>query len=57
MGAFLYRCPATSQMVQAFVADAPDEQETYVQVRCMACRYSHLVNPKSGRVAGNPDEN
>jgi hypothetical protein len=55
MPPFLYRCPNTSDNVQAWVADEDDDL-TYVQVTCLACAQAHLVNPKSGRVLGAVDD-
>jgi len=57
MRPFLYRCPATGLSVQSFVADAaPDDDaangESYESVTCIACKLTHLVNPKSGKVLG-----
>ncbi len=57
MPPFLYRCPNTSDNVQAWVADDPEDEDlTYVQVTCLACAQAHLVNPKSGKVLGADDE-
>jgi hypothetical protein len=55
MHAFLFRCPSTGLNVQGFVADDPkpdDDAETYETVTCQACTRIHLVNPKTGDVAG-----
>jgi hypothetical protein len=53
MGPFLYRCPRVGQNVQGFVADDADgAKDTYVQVNCLACRLPHLVNPRTGKLAG-----
>jgi hypothetical protein len=57
MPPFLYRCPNTSDNVQAWVADDPEDEDlTYVQVTCLACAQVHVVNPKSGRVLGAVDD-
>lgn len=60
MTAFIFRCPATGYSVQGLVQDfvqgaAPDEiadADTYQAVKCTACARTHLVNPKTGKVAG-----
>jgi len=56
MPPFLYRCPNTGYNIQAFDADNPEEDHTYVQVTCLACAQVHLVNPKTGKVLGAEDE-
>jgi hypothetical protein len=57
MTPFLYRCPNTGRQVQAWAADDPtDEDDAYQQVTCLACAGLHLVNPKTGKVAGSEDE-
>ena len=57
MISFLYRCPNTGQQVQAWAADDPTEDDdAYQTVTCLACTGLHLVNPKTGKVAGSDDE-
>jgi hypothetical protein len=43
--------------VQGWTADDPAERddERYQPVTCAACGRLHLVNPKTGRVAGQDD--
>jgi hypothetical protein len=54
---FLYRCPNTGDNVQAWAADAPEDDElTCVQVTCLACAQSYLVNPKTAKVLGAGDD-
>jgi hypothetical protein len=55
MPPFLYRCPNTGDNVQAWAADDPDDL-TYVQVTCLACPQAHLVNPKTGKVLGDDED-
>ena len=53
MKAFIYRCPATRLNVQGWIADAVDSDEgdqTFQAVTCLACRQTHLVNSKTGKV-------
>jgi hypothetical protein len=54
VGTFLYRCPATGLNVQGLGADHPDalNDNVYEAVTCTFCRGVHLVNPKTGHVAG-----
>jgi hypothetical protein len=52
---FLYDCPITSQKVQSWLSYDPFEQgeNTYESVTCIACRQTHLVNPKTGKAIGD----
>ncbi|HTS40953.1 MAG TPA: hypothetical protein VMH84_10495 [Xanthobacteraceae bacterium] len=61
MTTFIFRCPKTGLNVQGFAADEPpteraesnpsaDKTESYAAIVCTACRQTHLVNPKTGRV-------
>lgn len=54
MPTFLYRCPVTGYRVQGLIADDPTEKNgpIYEPVRCTICARIHLVDPKTGRVAG-----
>jgi hypothetical protein len=55
MTPFLFRCPITGKMVQALHADDEslgDGGEDYISVECLACGRVHLVNPATGKVAG-----
>jgi hypothetical protein len=57
MSPFLYRCPKTGENVQASADDEPDDDDfTYVQVRFLACAQVHLVNPKTGKVLGDEED-
>jgi hypothetical protein len=49
---FLYRCPNTGLKVQGWVSDDPTKEEAFQPVTCTACGRVHLVNPKTGKVAG-----
>jgi hypothetical protein len=53
MATFLYRCPVTGYNVQGFVADDPAKDEDFVAVTCLVCTRVHLVNPKTGKLAGD----
>jgi hypothetical protein len=52
MTAYLFRCPATGYSVQGLVANPVPEGDIYQTVTCAACSRTHLVNPKTGKVAG-----
>jgi hypothetical protein len=54
MTTFLFRCPVTGYSVQGMVADPipEDDSETYSSVACPVCSRVHLVNPRTGKVAG-----
>jgi hypothetical protein len=55
MPPFVYRCPNTGFHVQGF---APEDEESegsddvLVGVTCLMCGSVHLVNPKTGKTAG-----
>jgi hypothetical protein len=58
MAAFLYRCPATGLLVQAWSAhdQQPETGTTYELVTCTACRRTHLVHPPTGKIVGAGDK-
>lgn len=58
MAAFVYRCPNTGLRVQGWVADDPSERhdERHEAVTCLVCARLHLVNPKTGKVLGEDDD-
>jgi hypothetical protein len=56
MAGFAYRCPTTGLNVQGFTANDPGDDDSYVLVTCIICTRVHLVNPRSGKVAGADDE-
>jgi len=55
---FLYRCPLTGYEVQGFIADSPTEKNghVYESLTCVVCKRIHLVDPKTGKVAGSDDK-
>jgi hypothetical protein len=55
MPTFLYRCPNTGQTVQGFTAEEADG-DTYEAITCLACRRLHFVNPATGKVLGQDDD-
>ena len=52
---FVYRCPITGYNVQGFIADNPAEKNghVYESLTCIVCKRIHLVDPKTGKVAGS----
>jgi hypothetical protein len=57
MAAFLYRCPSTGKTVQGFIAeDVSDNPNTYESMTCLACGGFHFVNPTTGKVLGEDDD-
>lgn len=54
MAAFIYRCPVAGYNVQGFIADdlTGDDDESFEAITCTICARVHLVNPKTGNVAG-----
>ncbi len=57
MATFIFRRPRTSFNVQGFEADDNDEtDEGYKTNTCIACQRVHLVNPTTGKVAGENDD-
>ena len=55
MPTFLFRCPVNGMRVQGWVDEYPSEGQTFVSTTCQACQRVHLVNPKTGRVAGEKE--
>jgi hypothetical protein len=54
---FLYRCPNTGYRVQGLIAeDVSDEIEGYRAIKCLACQQAHLVNPTTGKILGDADD-
>jgi hypothetical protein len=53
MATYLYRCLVTGYNVQGFVADDPTTDDDFVLMNCLICKRVHLVNPKTGKVAGD----
>ena len=52
-----FRCPTTGFRVQAWThAGDAEVDDLYEAVTCTACQRVPLVNLKSGRVLGRPDE-
>jgi hypothetical protein len=65
MPPFLFRCPNTGFRVQGFAADdgeskgdgeSEETDDVFVSVTCVACGSVHLVNPKTGKTAGESNE-
>jgi len=58
MPPFLYKCPTTGFRVQGWteVEEAEWTNDKYELVDCVACRGSHLINPKMGKTVGESSE-
>jgi len=64
MATFLFRCPNTGLRVQGWVADdasphsddAFPDNDRYEAINCLACQGVHLVNPSTGKIAGQQSE-
>jgi hypothetical protein len=52
MRAFVFTCPTTAMKVQGWAEAAPAANDYYEAVQCTACKRVHLVNPITGRAAG-----
>ena len=55
MGAFLFTCPTIGMKVHGWAADEPPAFEYFEAVECPACKQVHLVDPRTGKVAGGQD--
>jgi len=58
MAPFIYRCPTTGLRVQGWSAEElpRDGEDAYEAVTCVMCRRVHLVNPATGKVIGEDDD-
>ncbi len=56
MASFLFRCPQTRLLTQAWADDEDGENDDYVMIVCDACNRTHLVKPSTGKVLGNEDQ-
>jgi len=48
--------PSAGSCVLWRADDPEDDDQSYVQMSCLACAQAHLVNPKTGKVLGSDDE-
>ena len=55
MPPFLFRCPNTGYRVQGFIAEEATGEDAYHAVECVVCKRVHLVNPRTGEVAGEDE--
>ena len=55
MPPFLYKCPNTGQTVQGVPAEETSG-DTYEAITCLACQQNHFVNPITGKVLGEDDD-
>jgi hypothetical protein len=52
MDLFLFTCPIIGMKVQGWTAETPATNDNFEAIQCTACQHVHLVNPVTGRVAG-----
>ena len=52
MREYIFICPNSGLSVQGWAAESPLAADYYEAVQCGACNGVHLVNPRSGKVAG-----
>jgi hypothetical protein len=54
MPAFTFRCPNTGYRVQGYTpGETVEDTNTYEAGVCALCQRLHLVNPATGKVAGD----
>jgi len=60
MPPFVFRCPNTGFHVQGLTPDDDESEgagnDVFVGVTCLACGSMHLINPKTGKTAGESSE-
>ena len=56
MGTFTFICPVTGMACHGWTEDEPPAFDYYEAVECVACQRVHLIDPRSGKVAGGKDE-
>jgi predicted RNA-binding Zn-ribbon protein involved in translation (DUF1610 family) len=58
-GFVIFRCPDTGFNVQTRIPRAeqqkPDSAKAYESFSCPVCTRTHLIDPVTGRVLGQPD--
>jgi hypothetical protein len=57
MATFVFQCPNKNVRVQGWtIEDMSDDDSAYAPIKCTACRGIHYVNPATGKVLGNTDD-
>jgi hypothetical protein len=56
MPPFLFTCPTTRAKVQDWSDDDDLREDQYDEVVCKACGGVHFIDPKTGKVMGEPEE-
>ncbi len=56
MAGFSFLCPYAGVHVHVWTEGDDAEANHYETMTCAACQRVHLVNPKSGRVVGQDEE-
>jgi hypothetical protein len=54
MVALVFRCPITRLNVQGWIAEKVNGEAPQA-VKCLACKQTHLINPKTMRAVGYDD--
>jgi len=54
-GPFIYECPNTGFYVQGWSESEADNLLSYERVTCPLCQQLHMVNMRTGRVAGSSE--
>jgi hypothetical protein len=59
MPSFMYRCPVQGIQTHAWIADeihAKAGKDEFISISCIACQQGHLMNPKTGMLAGSGND-
>ena len=56
MGSFVFTCPSTRLKVQGWSSDEAPAYDHFEAIKCTACQRIHLVNARTGKVAGSEVE-
>jgi hypothetical protein len=52
----MYRCPVVGMPTHAWLDQIdPAASDHFVTITCVACQRIHLINPKTGKLAGDPE--
>ena len=49
----MFACPSTGLKVQSWVTEETLSFDHFEAMECAACQRMHLVNPRTGKVAGS----
>jgi len=51
---FVFTCPTTGERVEVWTSDPTPTWDYFDAMECAACKRIHLVNPRTGLMAGGP---